>query len=290
MQTVMPGVAFQPLFPVDQMNPLPDGPVPTVLIFHTMDGYLDGSMSEWQSGGVNGISPHFNVAGSWDGSAHPDGWINQIRPIDRQAAAQWSGNNYATSIETSDGATEDKVGGWAPAWTDAQLASLIRIAVWWCRTTGNPPVLVTEPTGRGFGYHRQFTTWNQSNHACPGAVREAQLTDVIIPAVQAALNPPTPTTDPMEQIIMTDWYPSKAGYEAMLKAIIQDRDTAVDRAEGISGANRNATNAAVQATAALAAVRAQGDTLTAIQTAVTALTAAVAALTPPAPPSQGSPS
>src|SRR5690242_7901773 len=104
--------------------------VPRVLIFHTMSGYLAGSDSMFKQNGYSGTESHFGVGGSWDGAAR-DGAVWQWQRIDRSADAQYGGNAYATSVETSDGA-HDNV-----PWSAKQLESLIKLATWWCLETRN---------------------------------------------------------------------------------------------------------------------------------------------------------
>jgi hypothetical protein len=177
MQLWYPGAAKKPLG--TQTEPQVSGGVPRVLIFHTMSGFLAGSDSWFRRDGYSGTESHFGVGGSWDKDL--DGVVWQWQALDRQADAQYGGNAYATSVETSDGAKS------GVPWTDKQVAALINLGEWWCRQTGNPARLVTAPTGSGFGYHSQFPAWNQAGHACPGALRVRQLTEVIIPAVARRL-------------------------------------------------------------------------------------------------------
>lgn len=163
---------------------------PRVLIFHTMSGYLAGTDSWFRRDGYSGTESHFGVGGSWDRGL--DGAVWQWQALDRQADAQYGGNAYATSVETSDGAKS------GVPWTDKQLQALIDLGEWWCRQTGNPAALVSAPTGKGFGYHSQFAAWNQAGHACPGAPRVKQLKEVIIPQVARRLSA---GADPTEDIL-----------------------------------------------------------------------------------------
>jgi hypothetical protein len=161
------------------------GIVPRVLIFHTMVGFLRSVDAQFRVGAFDGLESTFGVGGPYDGAAL-DGQVWQWQSLTRAAEAQWDGNSYANSVETSDG------GLYLKPWSPKQVAALIVLGYQWCRATGNPAVLVTSSSGHGFGYHRQFPEWNRSSHACPGDTRIAQLKTVIIPGVQAMLagNPP----------------------------------------------------------------------------------------------------
>lgn len=145
-----------------------------------MSGYLRGTETMFRHHGYTGTESHFGVGGPWDG-ATLDGVAWQWQDISHQADAQIS--REATSIETSDG------GNHTLPWSNKQLARLIDIGVWWCRTTGNPASLLTSPNGAGIGYHQQFQQWNPDAHDCPGAVRIRQLTKIVIPGIAARLNP-----------------------------------------------------------------------------------------------------
>lgn len=153
---------------------------PTVLIFHTMVGYLKSTESMFKAGGYSGVESTFGVGGPWDG-ADLDGVVWQWQDIHFQADAQFAGNDYANSIETSDGGNPNH------PWSDKQVKALTDLLVWWCKSTGNPCKLVAHPTDKGVGYHRQFLVWNTEHHDCPGDVRLKQLLEVIIPNAQKIL-------------------------------------------------------------------------------------------------------
>jgi hypothetical protein len=157
---------------------------PRVLIVHTMIGFLRGTDSMFRSGGYSGTESTFGVGGSWDGGL--DGAIYQWGPLNRQADAQFDGNAYATSVETSDG------GKTGVRWSDAQAEAIVKLGVWWCQQTGHPVRLVTSPSQAGFGYHAQFAAWNRSAHACPGTVRLGQYVHEVIPEIAARLGHPDP--------------------------------------------------------------------------------------------------
>ncbi len=176
MQLWYPGAAKKPLGPQTE----PGIGVPRILIFHTMSGYLAGSDSMFRANGYSGTESHFGVGGSWD-KGDLDGVVWQWQDLAHGADAQFAGNAYATSVETSDGAHD------GVPWTPKQVAALVDLATWWCQQTGNPARLVAAPGEHGFGYHSQFGAWNRNAHDCPGPARVRQLTTVIIPEVARRL-------------------------------------------------------------------------------------------------------
>ena len=173
MQTRYPGAEWRPL---STHQTEPKIGVPRVLVFHTMVGGLRGTESMFRRNGYSGNESTFGLGGPTDG-AELDGALWQWGPLDRQADAQHDGNAYATSIEMSDGGTPSR------PLSRKQIDKLVNFSAWWCRQTGNPPVLVRSPSGRGFGYHRLFRAWNNNGHTCPGDVRIRQIKGVIIPRV-----------------------------------------------------------------------------------------------------------
>jgi N-acetylmuramoyl-L-alanine amidase len=175
MELWYPGAAKRPLGPQTE----PSIGIPRILIFHTMSGYLAGTDAMFRAKGYDGTESHFGVGGSWD--ADLDGAIWQWQDLAHGADAQFAGNAYATSVETSDGAHD------GVPWTAKQVAALVDLATWWCQQTGNPARLVAAPGEHGFGYHAQFGAWNHNGHDCPGAARVKQLKTAIIPEVARRL-------------------------------------------------------------------------------------------------------
>lgn len=185
MQTRYPAALWRPLGAQSE----PSIGNPRILIFHTMVGTLAGTDAMFHRGGYGGTESTFGVGGSWDGDL--DGVVYQWQDTAHAADAQWDGNSYANSVETSDGARSP-----VPDWSLKQVTALIRLSVWWCLATGNPARMVSSPADRGFGYHRQFPVWNKSAHECPGNARIAQLVGVVVPAVQVGLASGDPGAHP----------------------------------------------------------------------------------------------
>lgn len=175
MQNWCPFAARKPLGPQAE----PGIGKPRIFIIHTMSGYLAGTDSYFRQGGYSGTESHFGVGGTYDGDR--DGAIWQWQDLAHGADAQFSGNAYATSVETSDGARS------GVRWSPKQAESIIKLGVWWCQQTGHPARLVSSPDQAGFGYHAQFGTWNHNGHDCPGRVRLAQYKTEIIPEIARRL-------------------------------------------------------------------------------------------------------
>ena len=199
MDVLCPFASWRPLGTVTDE---PSIGTPRLVIVHTMVGGLLGTERYFKTGngaGYSGTESTFGLGGPHDGTL--DGVLYQWQRLDRQADAQYDANAWATSVETSDG------GHPSEPWSDKQLASLVRLGVWWCRQTGRPATLATSPTGVGFGYHRQFPEWNRSGHSCPGDVRQNQFLKVVLPRIHAALSTPTPApTFPAFPLPSTSWF------------------------------------------------------------------------------------
>jgi hypothetical protein len=178
---------WKPLSAVDDEPPV----TPTVLIFHTMVGFLRGTDAVFRQNGYLGTESTFGLGGPWDGGTL-DGALWQWQDTHRQADAQFAGNAYANSVETSDG------GHPTAPWSSKQIETLVKLTVDWCRQTGNPCVFVSAPHERGLGWHEQFWEWNHGDHACPGPIREGQLRTIVIPKARAALEGGTFTPGPTE--------------------------------------------------------------------------------------------
>ncbi len=172
---------------VDSVRLLPDWdrePIirPRMLIVHTMVGYLQGTEDRFRRPDIN-VESHFGIGGPWDGPGR-DGEIRQWQDTNRQADAQWDANPFAISVETSDGGDPDR------PWSPRQLGALAGLMLMAHRLDGIPARFVTtwnDPVG-GFGWHRQFPQWNQSNHSCPGDVRLSQFINVVVPQVRRLIH------------------------------------------------------------------------------------------------------
>lgn len=190
MPTLYPRATYKPLGVQSQ----PKLVNPTAIIIHTMGGYLNGTDSTFRKGGYTGTESHFGIGGSWDGPNY-DGIVWQWQDLDYTADAEYEGNGYGISIETSDGALV------AP-WTTNQVESLINLLIWLCIKYKINPKLIPAIDGNGIGYHSQFPEWNRDGHTCPGALRISQLINTVIPAVAARITIPRPVGDDMSMIFL----------------------------------------------------------------------------------------
>lgn len=187
-----------------------------VFCFHTMVGSLSGTRAMFLRNGFGGTESHFGTGA--------DGELEQWQDIAYTADANLDGNSYVLSVENADYGpgfpkwnTND--GGAVPAFTDAQIATLIRLGVaaalpggrpgsmhadcprdWKCYGDGIPARLIpdTKRGRRGFGYHAQGVPGNElvaggvawssaRGKVCPGRRRIEQIRNVIVPAIAAEL-------------------------------------------------------------------------------------------------------
>lgn len=198
MQTIYSGALWRPLSAV-QTEPVIK---PRQLIWHTMVGYLGSTEAMFRRDGYSGTESTFGLGGKYDGAN--DGVVYQWQSLDRQADAQFDANDWANSIECSDG------GHWSEPFSDKQVESSIRLGVWWCEQTGVAPVKCSSWTSPGFGYHKMFHEWNRDAHECPGAARAAQLENVIWPEIARSLTTKPPVTPPAHNFpafpLNAGWY------------------------------------------------------------------------------------
>jgi len=128
-------------------------------------------------------------------------------PVNLRSAANLEGNPYVFPIECEDvnplyfPAWSLKCGD-VPAWTDAQVQTLIETFAWWCIRFNRPPVLIpdTKPGRVGLAYHRQGVPnspewvtgndkWSSSvGKCCPDWRRIAQFKQEVVPGVAALVN------------------------------------------------------------------------------------------------------
>lgn len=181
MPTLYPLAAYKPLGSQTQ----PRLVNPSAIILHTMDGYLHGTDATFRPNGYHGDESHFGVGGPADGQSF-DGAVWQWQDLDYTADAQYSGNSYGISIETSDGGQPNT------PWSPKQLESITSLVIWLCQKYNLPPVLMAHSTDKGIGFHSQFHEWNLDAHNCPGGTRAAQLILDVIPAVKARITIPQP--------------------------------------------------------------------------------------------------
>lgn len=108
-----------------------------------------------------------------------DGRLGQYIGTHTRADANAAANNRALSLESASntGATDP--------WTDEQIETLVRVMDWAAREEGIPRRICRTDTDPGFGYHRQFASWNPNGHSCPGDARVRQFKEILMPRVIA---------------------------------------------------------------------------------------------------------
>jgi len=189
------------------------------IVVHTMAGTFAGTDSYFHQNGWSGTESTVGVAGS--------GFCKQWVPWNRQADANLDGNWDRLSIECADyGETfppSSTASDESPPLTDAQVAKIIDLCVFWCRpeshascpstwacrTRGIPARYIATSCEHGIGVHRHgIDPWRAVNcppwsmasgKICPRAVRLRQVRDVIVPEVVRRLTgiPPVPPEVPI---------------------------------------------------------------------------------------------
>lgn len=199
MATLLPGVNYQPLAPVQGQAKMR---AHDIICIHTMVGSLWGTNSYFKNGGWDGVESHFGTG--------YDGEIIQWQDTDYVAEANMNGNWHIISIENADFGTGFPA--WntqdprqVPAFTPAQIEANAKIIAWACQRYSIPCVLIPDSKvgRRGIGYHRQGVdpyrdpggeVWSSPGRACPGDRRVAQIPQIIERARQImGVTPPIPT-------------------------------------------------------------------------------------------------
>lgn len=170
---------------------------------HTMVGSLAGTDSMFQKGGTSGTESHFGVG--------ENGEIYQWVDTAYTADANYLGSGYVISIETAD--YGGSFGRWntsgdnVPYWNAKQIAAIVKIIVWACKTHDIPIRQMSDVTQRGIGYHAMGvprnglpsklmgTRYQWSKYpgkVCPGRKRISQIPEIVRLA-QGGTTPATPT-------------------------------------------------------------------------------------------------
>lgn len=175
-----PGATWKPL----PQNATQSKISPTQVILHSTTGGADIDAT-WAffaagSGGAK-TEAHFIVG--------YDGAVIQAMDTLVRADAQFAGNLHGISIETASNAKA------SDAWTPEQQVAIVALGKW--LLTVHTAILPREcPSALepGFGFHRLFDAWNQSNHSCPGNLRVKQFPLLLsqIVTVEIPHQPPKP--------------------------------------------------------------------------------------------------
>jgi hypothetical protein len=165
--------------------------------------------------------------GNQDGNPYPQSYIRcsgegvNAWPVNLRCAANLEGNHRIWAIETED-VDADCFAPWnltcgnVPAWTKAQVETLIEGFTWWCLRFNRPPVIIPDakPGRVGLGYHRfgvpnspewvsGAEKWTTSEgKCCPDWRRIDQFRNQIVPEVARRVSgqpPPKPIPPPEEE-------------------------------------------------------------------------------------------
>lgn len=136
---------------------------PRIIVLHVMEGSIQSADRRFHDG--EGIEAHIGIP--------KIGVPWQWRDTDYQADAQSAGNDYCISIETEGFASE--------AMTISQVNWLCKIGQFLMQQYQIPARIVAATSERGWGYHRQFESWNPNHHSCPGDIRIGQLQSIVVP-------------------------------------------------------------------------------------------------------------
>lgn len=174
---IMPGVTWRPL----KENATQARIKPTQIIYHTaVDQPGPTRLPDYFDRTDVTVESHFWIP--------LDGEIVQMMDTEVRADANRFANDSAISIETED--EGDPVGF---PWTEAQLAALVRVAVWANKVHGIPLTICQSPTGPGQGFHSMWgapSAWTPSRgKTCPGPTRIRQFHEELLPRLARATTP-----------------------------------------------------------------------------------------------------
>lgn len=170
-----------------------------LVILHTMAGSLGGTESHFKKQGYSGTFSHFGIG--------PNGETYQWQDTDFRSAANGAANPRSVTVETADygpGFPKWNLNDASqiPAWTPAQVETLVNLIVWACRTHNIPCVLVpdSKPGRRGIAWHRLGVVgyavrggeiWSSARgKVCPGNRRIAQIPGIVAEAARRLGNKP----------------------------------------------------------------------------------------------------
>jgi N-acetylmuramoyl-L-alanine amidase len=214
-------------------RPLPEAtkqrPItPRVVIVHTMVGSLLGTDNLFRNS--SGLESHFGIGGPTDG-ADRDGAIFQWMDTDRRADANLDANDFAISIETSDGGDPSR------PWSSKQLDALVGLIDALCDHYDIPRRICDRWDGSGLGWHVMFGApghWTPVSKTCPGPVRIAQLKNEVFPRVRVG------EEDDMTTDQLLDALESDRGQRALSAAVRETlRAGFAGHAPGLQGDEKN---------------------------------------------------
>lgn len=167
-----PGATRMELQPESDAQPLI---IPDQFILHSLAAPWTAQRTYEYWRDSSSLESHFGLGYAGDLGQY----IGTQTRADANAAANRRANGHgAISLESASntGATDP--------WTDEQVDAIVNLGIWLheehmiplriCRTWDDP----------GYGYHRLFSQWNPSAHACPGSTRIEQFHDLVFPRIK----------------------------------------------------------------------------------------------------------
>lgn len=220
---------------------------PTQLILHSIAAPWDGErMYEYWRDSTN-LESHFGC--DYDGNLWQFIGTQTRADANAQANRRPDGTG-AVSVESASNLQH------TDPWTDAQIASFIRLG-WWMHTEHDVPLRICRTwDDPGYGYHRLFAQWSIGGTACPGNARVAQFRTEIFPGIVAAAGgtaPSAPTVDLSSTVAAARSNPSApgtpvtyAGVRYVENALVAEGLLPADLADGHYGTATVAAYAAWQ--------------------------------------------
>jgi hypothetical protein len=118
-----------------------------------------------------------------------DGRAWQLVDTARSADANFHANRRPDGTGAISIETEDNIGNPDTLpWTQAQIDTLVRLALWAARVHGIPRRRCPSPSSPGMGFHTMFgapSEWTPVSKTCPGTIRIRQFNRTVLPAIVA---------------------------------------------------------------------------------------------------------
>jgi outer membrane murein-binding lipoprotein Lpp len=118
-----------------------------------------------------------------------DGRAWQLVDTGRSADANYRANRRPDGTGAISIETEDNIGNPDTLpWTQAQIDTLVRLALWAARVHGVPRRRCPSPSAPGIGFHTMFgapSAWTPVSKTCPGTIRIRQFNRTVLPAIVA---------------------------------------------------------------------------------------------------------
>lgn len=154
--------------------------IPIGIIYH-VDAGNASSLYEYFRDRSGGVESHFHI--------QKDGDIEQYRDTKYEADANWKGNSFVRQDRRLGFISVETQGFEHGEWTEAQLDSMVDIALWGHDEHGIPMRICPDWDKAGLSYHVMFGApgpWTPVAKTCPGPERVLQWRNVFIPRVLSA--------------------------------------------------------------------------------------------------------